>query len=485
MTSTARPRLAPAQLLLAVLLALCGVLAVASSSAAAGDDAIRVTVTDHGAPVPGVSVTLTGAGAEATGTTDDDGQAEIPVQGTGAYRITVDPATLPEGVTAPAAPMDYSKVSSGVSYAALRLDAETAAATTTTTAPTTAPSASASEAPQSTASGTTGTPSSTSTTPAGGTAATSSPAGGTGDALPGDEAGTSGSFGHQLATKLVRGTIFGLILALASIGVSLIYGTTGLNNFAHGELVTFGGFVAYVAMTSAGAGGWTALVAALIAGGAFGWAQNAVLWHPLRKRRVGLIQLMIVSIGLALFLRYLYAFFFGPNRLVMPQSFAAVARPLGVSVSYWDLWGSVVSLVLLGAVVWILQRTRLGKSVRAVADNKLLAATTGIHVERVIRIVWVGGAALAAVAGVLVSFYQTLSFQAGAQILLLIFAAVTLGGLGSAYGALIGSLVLSWFIELSTFLIPTSMKNVAALLVMILILLVRPQGILGRAQRVG
>ena len=97
----------------------------------------------------------------------------------------------------------------------------------------------------------------------------------------------------------------------------------------------------------------------------------------------------------------------------------------------------------------------------------------------------VGSAAIAAVAGVLVAFYQTLSFNSGAQILLLIFAAVTLGGLGSAYGALVGAILLSCFIELSTFIIPTSMKTVAAMLVMILILLVRPQGIFGSKQRIG
>ena len=89
------------------------------------------------------------------------------------------------------------------------------------------------------------------------------------------------------------------------------------------------------------------------------------------------------------------------------------------------------------------------------------------------------------VTGVLVAVYQTLSFQGGAQILLLIFAAVTLGGLGSAYGALVGALILSLFVELSTFIIPTSMKNVAAMIVMIAILLIRPSGILGKAQRVG
>ncbi|MCI1642736.1 MAG: hypothetical protein LKI27_10225 [Actinomyces sp.] len=456
---------------LAALLFVACLLPLAGPVPAHADDGeiIRVTVTDDGAPVEGATVLVTGASGESRGTTDARGQAEVEVAGAGSFEITVDPATLPEGIEPPAEPMTYSKVSSGTSYAALKLGAEAAGAS---------PSGSESSGPASASPG--GTAAETASSPDAGPSTA-----GTDSGSETDEAGTTGSFGHQLATKLVRGTVFGLILALASIGVSLIYGTTGLNNFAHGELVTFGGFVAYIAMTSAGVNGWAALALALILGGAFGWVQNAVLWHPLRRRRVGLIQIMIVSIGLALFLRYLYAFFFGPNRLVMPQSFAAAAQPLGVSVSYWDLWGSLVSMALLALVVWILERTRLGKSVRAVADNKLLAATTGIHVERVIRIVWVGGAALAAVSGVLVSFYQTLSFQAGAQILLLIFAAVTLGGLGSAYGALVGSLLLSWFIELSTFVLPTSMKNVAALIVMIIILLVRPQGILGRAQRVG
>ncbi|WP_195907609.1 branched-chain amino acid ABC transporter permease, partial [Actinomyces provencensis] len=366
---------------------------------------------------------------------------------------------LPSGVTPPDTPLSYSKLSGGTSYAALKLGEAGAASPT-------ASSASPSSPASPTTAATTGTDTS-------------------GTSVTGDPDGTTGSFSHQFAMKMVRGTVFGLILALAAIGVSLIYGTTGLNNFAHGELVTFGGFVAYFAMTTLGLNGWIALVLSLVLGAGFGLAQNAVIWHPLRKRRVGLIQIMIVSIGLALFLRYLFAFFFGPNRLVMPQSFDAVLSPFGIPLGYWDVWGSVICVVLLAIVVWILGWTRLGKSIRAVADNKLLAATTGIHVERVIRVVWVGGAALAAVSGVLVAFYQTLSFQSGAQILLLIFAAVTLGGLGSAYGALVGALLLSWFIELSTFFIPSSMKIVAAMIVMIVILLVRPQGILGRKQRIG
>lgn len=423
--------------------------------AQAADDIIKVTVTHDDQPVVGATVLVTGDSTDESATTDDSGVAEVPVPGSGVYEITVDSSGLPSGVTPPATPLSYSKLSGGTSYAALKLVEAGAASPTASSASPSSP----------TTATTTGTDTSGTTTS--------------------DTDGTTGSFGHQFAMKMVRGTVFGLILALAAIGVSLIYGTTGLNNFAHGELVTFGGFVAYFAMTTLGLNGWIALVLSLVLGAGFGLAQNAVIWHPLRKRRVGLIQIMIVSIGLALFLRYLFAFFFGPNRLVMPQSFDAVLSPFGIPLGYWDVWGSVICVVLLTAVVWVLGRTRLGKSIRAVADNKLLAATTGIHVERVIRVVWVGGAALAAVAGVLVAFYQTLSFQSGAQILLLIFAAVTLGGLGSAHGALVGALLLSWFIELSTFFIPSSMKIVAAMIVMIVILLVRPQGILGRKQRIG
>lgn len=449
------------RILMALIIAVAGLLAF-TVPAMAADDVIRVTVTNDGSPLSGVGVTISGDSGTKTGTTDDSGQVEIAVPGTGTYKISVEASTLPSGVDAPAQPLTFDKVSSGKAYTALKLDEMSQTAQPSASASTSAaPSTSTSSAGTSTGSGTDG-----------GTTA-------------GEEATTAGSFGQQLAVKLIRGVVYGLILALASVGVSLIYGTTGLNNFAHGELVTFGGFVAFVAMTAASLNGWIAIVLALILGAGFGWLQNAVIWHPLRKKRVGLIQIMIVSIGLALFLRYLYAFIFGPNRLVMPQSFDAVWSPFGVSLSYWDVWGSAIALVIILAMVYVLERTRLGKSIRAVADNKLLAATTGIHVERVIRVVWVGGAAIAAVAGVLVAFYQTLSFNSGAQILLLIFAAVTLGGLGSAYGALVGAILLSCFIELSTFIIPTSMKTVAAMLVMILILLVRPQGIFGSKQRIG
>jgi branched-subunit amino acid ABC-type transport system permease component len=295
----------------------------------------------------------------------------------------------------------------------------------------------------------------------------------------------SAQFWSIFWSKVVTGLIFGLLLALAAIGLSLIYGTTGLNNFAHGELVTFGALMAYTFSGLLRWPAWIAIIIAVALGGIFGYAQNATLWRPLRKRNLGLIPLMIVTIGLSLALRYIFVFFWGADRLTLPNSTKPFLVVGSISLKFTDVAGAVVAIVLLLAVAYVLLRTKIGKATRAVADNRSLAAASGIDVEGVIRTVWIGGAALAALSGVFVGYYQSLRWDTGASILLLIFAAVTLGGLGTAFGALIGSIVIGVFINVSTIWIPENLKYVAALVVMILILLFRPQGILGRRDRIG
>ena len=137
----------------------------------------------------------------------------------------------------------------------------------------------------------------------------------------------------------------------------------------------------------------------------------------------------------------------------------------------------VVSLVLL--------KTRAGKAVRAVSDNPALAASSGIYVDRVVTNVWVVGTALAGLAGVLFGLIQSVDYLMGVRILLLIFAAVILGGLGTAWGAMLGGIVVGILVEISTLLIPPELKNAGALAIMVIILLIRPQGLLGRRERVG
>jgi neutral amino acid transport system permease protein len=132
-----------------------------------------------------------------------------------------------------------------------------------------------------------------------------------------------------------------------------------------------------------------------------------------------------------------------------------------------------------------LAKTKMGKAMRAVADNPALAASSGINVDRVLSIVWIGGMALAALGGILYTLIYQMDYQMGLRLLLMLFAAVILGGIGTIWGAMLGSLIVSLFTELSTLVLPAELKYTSALFVMILILLFRPQGILGRAQRVG
>lgn len=142
--------------------------------------------------------------------------------------------------------------------------------------------------------------------------------------------------------------------------------------------------------------------------------------------------------------------------------------------------------MVIAALGILLLKTRLGKATRAVADNPALAAASGIDVDRVIRIVWVVGGFLAALGGILWAYYRPgVTWDMGTQILLAIFAGVTLGGLGTVFGALVGSLVVGIFIELTSLVLPPDLKYVGALVVMIVVLLFRPQGILGRRERVG
>jgi branched-chain amino acid transport system permease protein len=290
----------------------------------------------------------------------------------------------------------------------------------------------------------------------------------------------------QVLERLFNGLNFGLLLALAAIGLSLVFGTTGLSNFAHAELVTFGGLMALLFGTVFGLPIWLAIPIALILSAGLGYVNDAALWKPLRRRGMGLIPMMIVSIGLSLAVRYLYQMFVGGDTQQLPGATDTTLSIGLFGLTWTDVASMGISVVVLLGVGYFLLRTRIGKATRAVSDNPSLAAASGIDVDRVIRIVWVMAGGLAGLSGILWAYFRPgVSWDMGFQILLLTFAAVTLGGLGTAFGALIGALIVGMLVELSTLIIPSDMKYVGALVILILVLLVRPQGILGRKERIG
>lgn len=293
---------------------------------------------------------------------------------------------------------------------------------------------------------------------------------------------------ERSAQLFADGLILALVIALAALGLNLVFGTTGLTNFAHGELLTLGGLLTYFLSAIVKLDVIFAIpLAVLLSAFIGGYLQDKLLWGPLRRRGTGLIAALIVSIGLAIFVRYFYLFIFGGDTRQLPQYAGQPGITLAglVSITPKSIITSSIGLAMLvGATLW-LSKSRLGKASRAVADNPALASSSGIEVERVISAVWILGATLASYAGIMVTVNQGVSFVMGQDLLLLIFAAVTLGGLGTINGALVGSLAIGVSIQLSTLFIPTELKYVGALAILILILLVRPQGILGKKGRIG
>jgi branched-chain amino acid transport system permease protein len=296
----------------------------------------------------------------------------------------------------------------------------------------------------------------------------------------------AGAGGVRAIQLLVDGLRFGLLIAMCAVGLSLIYGTTGLTNFAHGELVTIGAVVAWFINVDGGVPLIPAALIAMLVGAAVGALNELGLWRPLRGRGTGLIAALVVSIGLSLLLRYVVQIVYGGRS--NPYGDFQTGRSVDYGLfrmTNADLTTILISVIMLVLVAVMLQRTKIGKAMRAVADNRDLAASSGIDVNRVILVVWMLGGALAALGGVLLGLSDQVQWDMGFRLLLLMFAGVTLGGLGTAYGALVGSLVVGVFVQMSTLVIASDVKYVGGLLLLIVILVIRPQGILGSRARIG
>jgi branched-chain amino acid transport system permease protein len=294
---------------------------------------------------------------------------------------------------------------------------------------------------------------------------------------------------ERLLNLMARGLTFGVIVALTSIGLSLIFGITGLVNFAHGELVTFGAIAAWFFNASGAGPGWhllLAVVPALLLAGGLGGALELGLFKPLRRRNAGTVSLIVVSIGLSLFMRHIILLFAGGAPHPYAQYALQAEWSLGpISLPPKDLAIIAIGLAVLGATGLALKYTRWGTAMRSVADNKDLAEASGIDVEQVILRTWVLGTALAGLGGILWGITQTVRWNMGFTLLLTVFAAVILGGIGTAFGAVAGGILIGITTEASTFWIDVELKFVVALAVLIVVLLVRPQGIFGVKERVG
>ena len=289
---------------------------------------------------------------------------------------------------------------------------------------------------------------------------------------------------HDVAQTGLNGLSLGAIYALGAVGLTLVYGILKLVNFAHGDFLTFGAYMAYLVNVTWGAPLVVAVFWAMIATALLGLVFERLLWGPMRRQHAGFLQLILMSIGLAFLLRAIVQWFWGTEIRQLDVDTTSSVEILGLRIGQTELIVVVVGVAVLLAVGLMLRFALLGKQMRALSDDLELAETAGIDTRRVILYTWIFAGALAGLAGVLAGAITNLRPELGFELLLPIFAAVILGGIGDAFGALAAGLVLGVMTEWSTLIIDARWKVAVGFLVLVIVLVVRPQGIFGKAKAV-
>ncbi len=284
------------------------------------------------------------------------------------------------------------------------------------------------------------------------------------------------------------GVVVGAVLALAAAGVSLVYGGLRIINFAQGDYMTLGAYVALGVSSGLRLGMVAGVAAATLCTSAFAVVLEPVLWRPLRRARAGVLSLFVTAVGLSLVLRQGILFAAGGGFQQYRVDAYSAWQVSGLRFPTEEVVAGAAALAAILTLATLLSRTQLGKALRGLADSPELTAISGIDPDRLAVVVWALAGALAGLSGVLLALVET-SFDTnlGWDQLLTVFCAVVLGGIGSTYGALIGGIVLGLVMELATWSgfaggVPASYQLVVAFVALVAVLLVRPTGILGRSR---
>ncbi len=281
----------------------------------------------------------------------------------------------------------------------------------------------------------------------------------------------------EVLQLLIYGIVLGSIITLGAVGLSLIYGIVRFANFAHGDMMTAGAYFAFFFVVTLELPMFVGFPLAMAGGALLAVALDRVLFR--RLRRTSPVVLLISSFGVALMLRAAIQLVWGPSVQVYEAGIEFPIRFLGLGIKPDQLHILGGSVVIVVALHLFLQRSRTGKAMRAMSDNAALARVSGINTERVILWTWVIGAALTAAAGVFLAIDTQLHPVMGWRLLLPVFAAAILGGIGKPYGALAGGMVIGIAQEMSTLVITPDYKPAIAFAIMVVMLILRPAGLLG------
>jgi neutral amino acid transport system permease protein len=279
---------------------------------------------------------------------------------------------------------------------------------------------------------------------------------------------------------IVNGIALGSIIALGAVGLTLTYGILRLSNFAHGDLMTLGAFVAWMLNMSSIPvlnNIWISMLVGILATVGVALLSEAILWKRMRRVRATATTLVIISIGLALFLRNGILLIWGGDakRYNLPVSEAIDL--FGVKIKFYNLVVLGLAIVAIAGLHFLLQNTKIGKAMRAVADDIDLARVTGINVEQVVLWTWIISASLTGLGGQMYGLITNVRPDMGWFLIMPMFAAVTLGGIGNPYGAIAGAFIIGIAQEVSVPFVGSQYKLAIALILMVLTLLFRPQGL--------
>jgi branched-subunit amino acid ABC-type transport system permease component len=284
---------------------------------------------------------------------------------------------------------------------------------------------------------------------------------------------------HSFLLSVGFGLVTASILALAAMGLTLQFGITNFVNFAYGDFLTLGAYLSWTLNTKAHLSIWVSMVIGALSMGVIAVAVNHFLLGPFARRFRNVFSVMIVTFGLSLILLNLIQAIWGPN---YQQYQVAAQNPLRVgpfllTADQLIIFGIGAALML--AIHLLLTRTRLGKAMRAMSDNASLAAVTGINTRAVTAVTWFLTGTLAGLAGTVLGLnIASITPSTGETFLFVIFAAVILGGIGKPYGAMLGALIIGVATEISAVIINAAYKLDVAFALLIIVLLIRPQGLL-------
>ncbi len=284
----------------------------------------------------------------------------------------------------------------------------------------------------------------------------------------------------MFAQLLINGLIAGAIYALVASGFALIYSTCKFVHFAHGSSVAVAAYTLFFFFQKLDLNFWLAIILTIIFAGFFGWLMNKIIYQPLRKRKASNVILLIASVGLLILIESLLLLIFGAD--VKTIGFIKIAKGLnffGAIITPLQIVIIAVSLILLVALFLFMKKSRLGKAMRAVADNQEVAEIVGISTKKIYSWSFVIGSAIAGVAGILVGLEQNLEPMMGTNLMIKGFTGAIIGGITSVPGAVLGSFLLGLVENFGIWWLPSGYKDAIAFVILFIFLIFRPQGILG------